>query len=339
MYGRPYDLSLSDWVAAALHPLLRTMWSRAAGDGLSAAAFSFFRKEGACEECSGLGVVRRCVAPKLLADAGAPLFDGALRVANKVVRDFCDPTIRDRAVIDAVARARGIDLSRPWGELSEAGRRAVLYGCGEEEFDVVWDYEGAEGGAHRWRTTWPGIAGSVDLEYARRVASGAKARRADYEQLLGDATCPACGGDRLQAPARGVQLGGETLPSLCRRSVDAFAAWLESCVAWPEEARALTHEARLELARRALQLRRLGLGHLALDRSLNTLSAGERQRVRLARQLSAPLTDCVYVLDEPTLGLHAKDVDALLEAFRELVAAGNGVVVVETTTTVFLSWL
>ena len=315
--------------AAALHPLLRTMWSRAVGEGLPAAAFSFFRREGACEECGGLGVVRRCVAASVIADEGAPLFEGALRAANKVVRAFGDPTIRDRAVIEAVARARGADLSLPWRELPEPVRQDLLHGCGAEVFDVVWDYEGAEGGAHRWQTAWPGIAGLVDQEYARRLASGAKSRRADYEELLGEAPCPDCCGDRLQAPARNLPLGGETLPSLCRRSIDAFSAWIEAASRWPAAAQTLTRDARRELQRRAAQLRRLGLGHLALDRGVHTLSAGERQRVRLARQLAAPLTDCVYVLDEPTLGLHAHDVGALLEAFEELVQAGNAVVIVE----------
>jgi len=315
--------------AAELHPLLRTMWSRASDAELTAAHFSFFREEGACEACGGHGQVRRCDPERLIADPEAPLFDGALSVRNKVVRDFVDPTIRNRALIEAVARARQIDLSEPWAKLAVDAQRALLRGCGEAEFDAVWEHAGAEGGAHRWRARWPGIAGVIDQEYARRVASGAKTRRADYEALLGDERCPSCSGARLRAPARCASLGGDSIAAVTRLDVVSFAAWLKGAEAWPERAQALTADARQELGRRVEQLRRLGLGHLGLDRAVASLSAGELQRVRLARQLAAPLTDCVYVLDEPTLGLHPRDVASVIAAARELVHAGNAVVVVE----------
>ncbi len=315
--------------AAALHPLLRTMWSRAADQELTAAHFSFFREEGACGACGGLGVVRRCDPARLIEDPSAPLFAGALRVGNKVVRDFADPTIRHRALIEAVARARGVELGDPWAALGSSAQRAILEGCGDEAFDAVWEHEGAEGGAHRWRAEWPGIAEIVDQEYARRTESGAKSRRADYEALMADGVCPSCDGARLRRRAQQALLSGDSLPEVCRLDVVAFASWLQRAETWPEREREVTAAARQELARRAAQLRSLGLGHLALDRPFASLSAGERQRVRLARQLAAPLTDCVYVLDEPTLGLHSSDVAAVLDAARALVHAGNAVVVVE----------
>ena len=314
---------------AELHPLLRTMWSRAAAQGMSASCFSFFRKEGACPTCSGLGSVRRCDPDLLIADPRAPLFDGALWVKNKVVRDFADPTIRNRALIEAVARAMGVDLAQPWDALADSVRAAVLRGCGDREFDAVWEHEGAEGAAHRWRATWPGIAGAVDQEYSRRMESGAKSRRTDYEALMSDAPCPECEGERLLPGARTARLGGVTLPEVCRLAVAEFGAWLGEADSWAAREQELTEDARAELARRSAQLVRLGLGHLALDRGVTSLSSGERQRVRLAGQLCSPLTDCVYVLDEPTLGLHPRDVGAVVEAARALVDAGNAVVAVE----------
>ena len=314
---------------AELHPLLRTMWSRAAAEGMSASSFSFFRKEGACPTCSGLGSVRRCDPELLIADRSAPLFDGALWVKNKVVRDFADPTIRNRALIEAVARAMDVDLTQPWEALPDGAREAVLRGCGDREFDAVWEHDGAEGAAHRWRAAWPGIAGAVDQEYDRRMESGAKSRRADYEALMSDAPCPACEGERLLPDARAARLGGVTLPQVCRLAVAEFGAWLGEADSWAAREQELTEDARAELARRSAQIVRLGLGHLALDRGVTTLSSGERQRLRLAGQLSSPLTDCVYVLDEPTLGLHPRDVGAVVDAMRALVTAGNAVVAVE----------
>jgi excinuclease ABC subunit A len=314
--------------AAELHPTLRTVWSRCTDAGLPAAAFSFFRKEGACETCAGLGTVRRCDPELLIDDAAMPLFDGALRAKNKVVRDFGDPGMRHRSLLEAVARARGFDLSRPWRELDAEAQRAVLLGAGDEQFDAVWEHDGAEGDVHRWRAGWPGIAPAIDQEHARRLASGSKTRRADFEELLAEATCPVCEGARLQQASRQLRVAGITLPELCRRSVSEFGAWIAAASLSARE-REFAADAFGELLRRVERLTSLGLGHLQLDRSMASLSAGERQRVRLARQLAAPLTDCVYVLDEPTLGLHPSDVDALLAAIRGLVDAGNAVVAVE----------
>ncbi|MCK5943960.1 MAG: ATP-binding cassette domain-containing protein, partial [Planctomycetes bacterium] len=321
--------------AAELHPVLRSVWSRVGDGELSAAAFSFFRREGACAGCAGLGSVQRCDPDRLIVDPSRPLFDGALRTDNKVVRDYADRGLRHRALLEAVAAARGFDLAAPWREQPEAVRDAVWFGCGDEQFDAVWEHDGAEGGAHRWRASWPGIARAIDAEHARRQQSGAKTRRQDFVELLGEAVCPDCDGERLQPQARRVQVAGTTLPALCRLSVDGLLRWLTAARDThggdddERRAGALAADAFAELARLAERLVQLGVGHLQLDRAMATLSAGERQRVRLARQLAAPLTDCVYVLDEPTLGLHPRDVDELLVAFRGLVREGNAVVAVE----------
>ena len=312
-----------------VHPLLRTMWSRGSGDRLPAAAFSFFRREGACPTCRGLGSVRRVDPGRLIADPSRPLFDGAL-AANKVVRAYADPGMRHRATLQAVARAKGIELDRPFAALPAAAQAAILTGCGEQTFEVEWRHDGAEGdGPHRFRAPWPGIAGDIDLEYARRVASGSKARREQFEQLLEDRPCPACHGTRLAEPGRSARLFGETLPAFCARSVAAILARLDRGVDLEERTRTIVAGPLAEVAARLRRLQQLGLGHLTLDRSTASLSAGERQRLRLAAQLAAPLTDCAYVLDEPTLGLHPSDTDQLLAAIAGLIAAGNTVVAVE----------
>ncbi|MEZ6037940.1 MAG: ATP-binding cassette domain-containing protein [Planctomycetota bacterium] len=315
-----------------LHGLLRLCWSRAADDGevRPAASFSFFRREGACPGCAGRGVVERCDPARLIADPTRPLFDGALDPANKVVRDFADPTIRHRAVLEAVAAQRGIDLTQPFGALDAAAQHALLDGCGDEVFDVVWQHDGAERDAeHRFRSTWPGIAGTIDAEYARRQQSGAKGRAEHFAALLREQRCSVCAGDRLAEPMRAVRLGGVTLPETCRRSVDELRDALTGGLGLDARRAAIVAEPFAELVRQLQQLQALGLGHLTLDRSTATLSAGERQRARLARQLAAPLADCLYVLDEPTLGLHPRDRRGLLDVIRGLCAAGNGVIAVE----------
>ncbi|MFK7741323.1 MAG: hypothetical protein AB8H80_13465 [Planctomycetota bacterium] len=319
---------------ADLHAPLRTVWARLGarrdreGPEPLAGAFSFATRDGACEACRGAGVRRSCDASRLLADASLPLFDGAL-AANRVVQSYADPKARYRAILVAVAKELGGDLSQPFDQLPVATREALLHGCGDRTFDVVFEHVGAEGGAHEFVTVWPGIAGDMDLEYGRRLESGAKTRVADYEALLHDVVCESCGGARLREPARSTRVGEWTLPALCALDVDAFAIAIDANLNLTERDLSVAADTFGELRRRAQRLQDLGLGHLRLDRVAATLSGGERQRLELARQLAAPLHGCVYVLDEPTLGLHARDVDRLLGCLQELVAAGNSVVAVE----------
>lgn len=312
------------------HALLRTLWSRIGGTDLAAGAFSFFGREGACPMCRGTGSVLRCDPARVVANELAPLFGGALAEANKVVNDYVDRGKRYRALIESVARARGIDLACGFDTLDADARRVILHGCGEQEFEAEWQHGGAEAGdVHQWRSTWLGICGDIDREYARRQASGSKGRAKDFAALLAERPCDECGGSRLAEPMRSVAVAERTLHQACELSVDALRQELQE--GWPlrEHDQRVAEDTLEELQRRLQSLADLGLGHLQLHRSTATLSAGERQRLRLARQLAAPLTGCVYVLDEPTLGLHAQDTQALLAALRSLVVAGNAVVVVE----------
>ena len=348
------DLRSTVATVAGLHDVLRALYSRLGEPRLAAEAFSFFRREGACERCGGDGSLLRCDETRMIVDGDAPLLQGAFDVKNRVLRDQIDAEGRQMAILRAVAAARGFDLSAPWRSLSAQAQRDVLLGCGDAEFDVVWQHAGAGDEAHRWRANWPGIAGDIEREYERRLASGTLARRKDYEALMSLQTCPACSGTRLREPGRSVRLAGRTLPELCRRDVATLLADLAEDMppvphagssspmspglnaargdAVPLRTGAAAEIARDgidELRRRLGRLVELGLGHLQLDRAASTLSAGERQRARIARQLSAPLFGCVYVLDEPTTGLHARDVQGLLQTLRELVQAGNAVLAVE----------
>jgi excinuclease ABC subunit A len=324
------DLRATVATSSELHPLLRTLWSRLGGTDLAAGAFSFFQREGACPGCVGVGSVPRCDPVRVVVDVAAPLFEGALNERNKVVFDYADPTKRYRAVLEAVARARGWDLALPWRDLPDEAKAVLLHGAGEEEFEAVWQHDGAEGGEpHRWTTKWLGFAGDIDREYTRRQASGAVTRRKDFAALLSDQPCAQCGGDRLAEPARSVQVGGQTLPRLCERSVSELLVMIRSGMGLSARDQAVAADSFAELQRRLDRLEQLGLGHLQLSRVTSSVSVGERQRLRIARQLASPLTQCVYVLDEPTLGLHPRDTDALLVAIHDLVAAGNAVVAVE----------
>lgn len=324
------DLRATVATTGELHPLLRTLWSRLGDANLPAGAFSFFQRDGACPDCAGLGAVQRCDPDRVIVTVDQPLLQGALDVGNKVVADYVDPTKRYRAVVEAVARAHGWDLDLPWSELPQVAQQVLLHGAGDEEFEAVWQHEGAEGGEpHRWQTKWLGIAGDVDREYARRQASGAVTRGKDFAALLSLQPCAGCGGNRLAEPMRSIVVAGHTLPEVCRLSAAELHSELRNGWQLSGRDQVVAADTLAELQRRLARLEQLGLGHLQLDRVTATMSAGERQRLRLARQLAAPLTNCIYVLDEPSLGLHPRDTQALLAVVRGLVDAGNAVVAVE----------
>ena len=215
------DLRSTVATAAGLHDLLRALYSRLGEPRLAAEAFSFFRREGACELCGGDGALLRCAAERMIVDSDAPLLAGAVDVGNRVLRDQLDAKGRQMAILRAVADAKGYDLTLPWRKLSERAQQDVLHGCGQAQFDVVWQHAGAGDEAHEWRAQWPGIAGDIEREYARRIASGTTARRKDYEALMTLQTCTACGGSRLREPGRSVRVGGRTLPELCSLDVAA----------------------------------------------------------------------------------------------------------------------
>lgn len=320
--------------SAGLHPLLRTLWSRVvAGDdgrAVPAATFSFFRREGACAGCSGAGTTLRCVPDRLIADPTKPLFRGALDRSHKSIRYYADENGRYHAIVRSIGARHGVDFDRPWNEVPAAGRMLAMRGCGDAELDVVWDHAvaGEDGGdqPHRWTQTFDGLAGEIDREYARKVADG---RGHTLESLLGPEPCPVCNGDRLAEPGRSIAIGGVTLPTLCRSTIAEVADRLDALVPADHPRRALADVVLPELRRGLERLAGLGLGHLALDRATDSLSVGERQRLRLARQLAAPLHGVTYVLDEPSTGLHPKDTAILIEALRDLVRSGNQVVTVE----------
>ena len=245
--------------AAALHPLLRTMWSRAASEGLPAAAFSFFRKEGACEECGGLGVVRRCVASAVVEDVGAPLFDGALRVSNKVVRDFGRPDDpRPRGDRGGRARAR----RRPHASLGGALRGRSRRGAARLRRRGLRRGLGLRG---RRRRRAP-LADDVARDHGVH-RSGVRAAR----------------GQRRQVPARCAYealLGDPALPSLQRRPPEGASA---RRVARRRDAPGALPAVGGRVPRMARNMRKLGRGRKGVDARGARRRAASRHAAAAAR--------------------------------------------------------
>ncbi|MER6418567.1 excinuclease ABC subunit UvrA [Streptomyces sp. NPDC001137] len=293
---------------------LRMLFSRA-GDyppgaaRLDSDAFSPNTAAGACPECHGLGRVHRTTEELLVPDPSLSIREGAIAAwpgawQGKNLRDILD--------------ALGHDVDRPWRELPADQREWILF---TDEQPVVTVHPVRD--ADRIQRPYQGTYMSA-RRYVMKTFADSKSPtlRAKAERFLTSAPCPACGGSRLRPEALAVTFAGRTIAELAALPLSDLAGCL---VAGDETARVLT----ADLTSRIAPVLELGLGYLSLDRSTPTLSAGELQRLRLATQLRSGLFGVVYVLDEPSAGLHPADTEALLTVLERLKSSGNSVFVVE----------
>ncbi|MFF9012929.1 ATP-binding cassette domain-containing protein [Streptomyces sp. NPDC014870] len=295
---------------------LRMLFSRAGtypagAERLDSDAFSPNTAAGACPECHGLGRVHETSEELLVPDPELSIRDGAIAAwpgawQGKNLRDVLD--------------ALGHDVDRPWRELPEADRRWILF---TEEQPVVTVHPVRD--AERIQRPYQGTYMSA-RRYVMHTFSDSKSAtlRAKAERFLTSAPCPVCGGGRLRPEALAVTFAGRTIADLAALPLTGLAGLLAEHDG-SETARVLTED----LVARIGTVAELGLGYLSLDRATPTLSNGELQRLRLATQLRSGLFGVVYVLDEPSAGLHPADTEALLVVLDRLKAAGNTVFVVE----------
>lgn len=311
-----------------LGPLLRLLWSRLGEhggqrSGLSAEHFSPDRPLGACSACEGLGATSGCDPALLVTDPDRPLADGAM-AGTRPGRFFTEP---DGQYIATLQAALGdVDLSVPWRALSEAARRVALYGAGDRQLSVRWQFKrGKRQGEHRFEGTWDGLCALVEREAHRRAASK---QAADWAAANADADCARCGGARLEPEVAAVTVGGLRLPDVMAMPMAKLGDALASISATEPADAAVLDALRPPLVQRVEELCDLGLGHLHLGRPSQTLSEGERQRARLASVLRSALTGLTIVVDEPGAGLHPREVERLVSRLLACCARGNTVVVV-----------
>ncbi|WP_333737086.1 excinuclease ABC subunit UvrA [Streptomyces sp. IBSBF 2806] len=293
---------------------LRMLFSRAGdyppgAERLDSDSFSPNTAVGACPECHGLGEVHRATEESLVPDTSLSIREGAIAAwpgawQGKNLRDILD--------------ALGHDVDVPWRELPAGQREWILF---TDEQPVVTVHPVRD--ADRIQRPYQGTYMSAHRYVMKTFADSRSATlRARAERFLTSAPCPVCGGGRLRPEALAVTFAGRTIADMAALPL-ADLAWLLD--GRSEAARVLTEDLKSRIA----PLVELGLGYLSLDRAAPTLSAGELQRLRLATQLRAGLFGVVYVLDEPSAGLHPADTRALLTVLRRLKAAGNSVFVVE----------
>ena len=296
---------------------LRMLFSRAGdyppgAERLDSDAFSANTAAGACPECHGLGRVHRTTEESLVPDPSLSIREGAVAAwpgawQGKNLRDILD--------------ALGYDVDRPWRELPAEQREWILF-TDEQPVVTVHPVRDAERIQRPYQGTYMSARRYVMKTFADSRSATLRARA---ERFLTSAPCPVCGGGRLRPEALAVTFAGRTIAELAALPLTELADLLVAHEARDETARVLIED----LGARIGPVVELGLGYLGLDRATPTLSAGELQRLRLATQLRSGLFGVVYVLDEPSAGLHPADTEALLTVLARLKAAGNSVFVVE----------
>jgi excinuclease ABC subunit A len=265
---------------------------------LTPALFSFNHPRGACPGCHGFGAVLEYDERLIVPDPERSLADGAIDPWTK-------PRYEGRRrLLRQVCRDEGIAFEAPWRRLPATARRLLLHG-----------HQG------RFLGIFPFLRRLERKRYKQYV-------RVFLRQYQMASECPACGGRRLRPEALAVLVGGETIGGLATRTAAEAAAWLDG-LALTDHERAVADVILRELAQRLRVLVDVGLGYLTLDRQTRTLSGGEAQRISLANALGGKLTETLYVLDEPTIGLHPRDTDRLLALLRRLADTGNTVLAVE----------
>jgi excinuclease ABC subunit A len=286
---------------------------------LTPQALSFNSPLGMCVECNGLGSKQEIDPRMVVVDEDMAIDDGCIEPWRKAAGTDAGWT---RRIAEALARDFKIPLDRPWKELSDKQRQVILYGAGERRVTVRWS---GRHGSGSWAMRFEGVIPQLERRFQETKS---EAMRAWYQRYFHEARCRACDGLRLRPESRAVFLADRSITDLGRMTVGEAAQHFKGLEL--EGSRAvIAAEVLKEINARLGFLLDVGLEYLTLDRSANTLSGGEAQRIRLASQLGSELSGVMYVLDEPSIGLHQRDNLRLIATLRRLRDLGNTVLVVE----------
>ncbi|HSR93891.1 MAG TPA: excinuclease ABC subunit UvrA [Solirubrobacterales bacterium] len=279
--------------------------------------FSFNSPHGACERCHGLGF-QRVIDPELVVpDPTLSLGEGALQPWNRGITAYW------RRLIAAVAEENGVDLDLPWSKLRKAEKEIFLYGTGSERHQVT--YTNRFGRRRSYKVRFEGIVNNLQRRYEE---TDSESNRERIEGYMAEQPCPQCEGARLRPESLAVKVGGISISEYTALSARAAAEWI-AALEMTETERAIARLIVREITERLAFLENVGIGYLSLERSARSLSGGEAQRIRLATQIGSSLVGVMYVLDEPSIGLHQRDNEKLIGTLDRLRDLGNTVIVVE----------
>ena len=276
--------------------------------------FSFNAPQGACPSCTGLGS-RLEVDPSLVLNENLTIAEGAIRPYNRInVDNFY------MRKISAVAEAHGFSIRTPVGQLSDEARQKVLYGTGDQKYPVQL------GNGRHYDTTYEGVIPNLERRWKE---TDSEFMRKDIERFMRQRDCYVCGGARLKPVVLAVTVQGLNIMDICDLGVDDALDLFTHKLTLNEQQAMIARLILKEITARLGFMSNVGLNYLELGRAANTLSGGEAQRIRLATQIGSGLQGVLYVLDEPSIGLHQRDNDRLIATLKHLRNLGNTVLVVE----------
>ena len=279
--------------------------------------FSFNSPQGACPHCNGLGEEAVFDVGKIIPDMGLSLREGAVEPLGKYRNNMLF------AILEMLGRRYDFTLDDPVGSLPEPGLNAVLYGDSEPLTINLSEFS-SSGGNHL--VSWEGVAEYIGRTEDEDSKRGQKWR----EQFLVYRKCSVCGGSRLKKEALQFRIGGKSIADVSAMSISEFSEWVAHIEDYMDDKEwKIAQEVVKEIRERLRFLMDVGLGYLSLSRSSRSLSGGESQRIRLATQIGSKLVNVLYILDEPSIGLHQRDNRRLIRSLEELRDAGNSVIVVE----------
>ncbi len=285
-------------------------------DELQPRDFSFNAPYGACPECDGLGF-------KKVVDAEALIEDPDLSIAEGVFGSFFGRSNYYPQIFSALCRHLKVDENTPWKDLPARVRKVFLDGMGDKKMRV--DYHTQDGRDTHWFTKYAGVR---NILYERYIETTNENTKAKLEKYIREEPCRACHGARLRPEMLAVTVGGKSIYDVCRMSTREGLAFFEG-LELSERELAIGAAIVKEIIARLTFLANVGLDYLTLDRASATLSGGEAQRIRLATQIGAGLMGVLYILDEPSIGLHQRDNERLIATLKRLRDLGNTVIVVE----------
>ena len=286
---------------------------------LSPRMFSFNNPFGACPTCTGLGSQLKVDPDLIIPNKELSILDGAITASgwNNIKGDSIS-----RMYFDALSKKYGFKLTTPVKDLPEAVMDVILYGTRGEKLKLTYDRANGHGTLMQ---PFEGIINNLERRYKETQSD---AMRRDLEDCMGERPCPDCGGKRLRKEALAVTVGGLNIDAFCRKSVTDALDFIDH-LELSEQKMLIADRILKEIKNRLGFLQSVGLQYLTLSRAAATLSGGESQRIRLATQIGSSLMGVLYILDEPSIGLHQRDNDKLLDTLKHLRDLGNTLLVVE----------
>ena len=291
---------------------------------LTPTMFSFNNPMGACPHCMGIGMFMK-VNPKLLiSDETKSLLEGAIKASGWGVNSWFNPDASTIAEMyyRGIADKFGFDINTPWCDIPKAAQNAVLYGTKGEKLKLI---RNTDFGGGTYYSDFEGVINNLERRYKSTTSDYS---RNEIESLMSESPCEVCGGRRLKPEFLAVTVGGINIMDFCDMSIDDELKFINE-LSFGQRDGMIAKPIIKEIRERLTFLQSVGLEYLNLSRSAGTLSGGESQRIRLATQIGSSLMGVLYILDEPSIGLHQRDNERLIATLKRLRDLGNTVIVVE----------